>query len=275
MQEEINLDEYTIEVIDNPSNDLDSKVLEEMASQCVPVARKAFGNEGMTKSDALIHALEADTGIYVRDDSDQIVGFGSCVLEEISGEKIIHLKGTAISPEHTGQGLYKVITPLRALRENEKVDGDFFIGSRTQNPIVVQYMSKELEMYPRPGVETPPDIRKLSESYAEYIQRKHSDFVPEAGITFIPEDNVVKRVYGGRDPDGNEFGVCMYGDGEEDVPTARDEQVDEFVRSRLDFENGDAMILMSRFRPEPYIESLSSACQRLDTMGKLYERFSQ
>lgn len=269
--EKIKLVKYGIDIIDNPLETLSKSDRNKLVQACIPVARKGFGHEGITESDIELHALDVTTGIYVSNEQGEVVGFGGCVLEEVDGEKIVHLKGSAIMPEHQSSGLYKIITPVRVLREVEKEGTDLYVGSRTQNPRVFEFMSNVLGLYPQVDEDVPERMKTVAEGYASIVQNKHSDFVPKDGIVFDKNILAVRRAYGGVDENGEEFGFCMYGD---NVPPARNQRTNQFITENLDFQNGDAIILLGQFSKDDYLNCLQSI-KKLDPDGKMYRRFSK
>src|SRR3989344_2718146 len=196
----INLNKYKLDIIDNPELVLSERDKINIIDQCVIVARESFGNETITKNDVYIHSIKATTAIYVRDNLDygKIIGFGSSAPEYIDENLMIHLKGSAVLPNHQKNDLYKIILPTRLILESKKLKTpDFFCGSRTQNPRVFQTMTKRLGMFPQIGLETDEEIKDLAERYAIIIQEKHSDFVPKGGVKFDRDSMVVRRAYGG------------------------------------------------------------------------------
>jgi len=187
--------DYLVEIVDKPNetiNDSEKKIL---VDQCCIVARKGFGNDGITESDVETHVLNANTGVFVKDKkSGEVVAFGSSDATELDGKKVLHLKGTAVLPEHQREGLYKIILPARLLMESVKLQSqDFYIGSRTQNPIVVHMMTNKFGMQPKIGEEADEDIKQLAQTYAKWVQDKHSDFRPSFG--FRMDDFIVRKAY--------------------------------------------------------------------------------
>jgi hypothetical protein len=193
MREKIELEGYVVNIIDEPLEELSKDEQTRFGEGCVPVARKGFGNDGITLSDILLHALDVNTGIYIEDDKGEIVGFGGSVPEEIYNRTVLHLKGTAIHPDHQSKKLYNIITPVRVLRDVEKLGSNVFIGSRTQSPVVFTYMSQKLGFFPQVDAKTPETIQLMSEGYAQRAREKHSDF--NTSFRFEINGGIVKKVY--------------------------------------------------------------------------------
>lgn len=271
--EKITLENYVISIIDNPKETLSKQERNELVQACIPVARKGFNHDGITASDIEIHALDVTTGIYIADKAGKVIGFGGTIPEIVDNKIILHLKGTAIMPEHQSKGLYHLITPLRVLRESEKQNADsFYIGTRTQNPRVFEFMCRLLNFYPQPELTTPDNIKSIAEAYAKIVQDKHSDFHPKNGIIFDKNHLIVRRAYGGVNIEGQEFGFCMYGD---NIPKARDERINLYAANSLDFKNGDALILVGQYLDKKkYLDVLKSASS-MDYEGKMYGRFAK
>ena len=268
--ERLSLEDYTIEIIDNPDA-LDEEEKKSLVSACIPVAREGFKNDDITENDIRIHAIEGTTGVYLKNKQGDIIGFGGSVSEIIQEKTVLHLKGTVLLPEYQGKGLYKIITPLRVLRESEKIGEDFYVGTRTQNPKVFGFMSRKLDLFPKASEQTPEEIRDIAEGYAKLVQEKHSDFIPKEGIIFNRDTSVVKRAYGYVNKDGEEFGLCMYG---KNIPQSDYDVINKFIERNLDLNNGDALILLGKFDKERYLKVLESIIPTLDQERRLYMRFS-
>lgn len=268
--ERLQLDSYLLDIIDNPKEMLSNKEISLLVEECIPVARKGFGNEGITESDIYIHVVDVTTGIYIRDKHGNIIAFGGSIPEEVNGKKVIHLKGSAVLPEHQERGLYSILTPIRVLREAEKLGKGIYIGSRTQNPRVFEYMSERLGFFPKTEGQPPEQIKEIAKSYADLIQEKHSDFKSREGVVFDRDNLVVRRAYGGKKENGEEFGFCMYG---KKIPHAKNPSTNEFMTRNLDFNNGDAVILLGKFNRNTYLNSLESTVKRLNPITRLYNRF--
>jgi len=260
------LQDYIVYLVDNPLG-MGSSLKESLIKKCIFIARKGFNNEKVSENDVLIHALDVDTGVYISDRKD-LIAFGGGVVDEVEGEKILHLKGTAIIPEHQGKKLYQIITSLRALKESEKFR-DFYVGSRTQNPRVFEFMTKNFDMWPKMGVEIPKEIKEVAGKYANYVQNKHSDFIPTNGIVFDKNNLIVRRAYGFVGENGDESGFCMYGDS---LPSTKDQSINEYFKSNLNHNDGDAFILFGNFNKKKYLRNLENLIS-LDKDKKLYKRF--
>ena len=251
---------YKVDVIDNPKQTLTKKELDDLVQACIPVARKGFGNEGVTESDIYTHAVEVNTGIYIRNEQGELIGFGGSSLEEVGEKSVVHLKGAAILPEYQGKGLYSILTPLRAIREAEKNGPEVYIGTRTQNPRVFEYMSNRLGFYPKVDETPEKNLEKIAETYATLVNEKHSDFRSKGGVGFNKESFVVKRAYGFVNEEGEEQGFCMYG---ENMPQAKDSRIDNYLQKNLDFSNGDAMILVGKFDEKTYMKAYEAGINQL------------
>ena len=267
--------DYTIEIVSDPMNTLSAIEREKVIRECIPVTRKAFRNEGVTETDVIIHAVEVSTGVYVKDKEGKIIGFSSCVLECLMDKNIIHLKGTALSPEHQGEGIYPILIVLRILSEAEKHDSsNLLIGTRTQSPIVYYSTCEKLGLYPRINECIPDDIKPVGKAYATLISEKHSDFKPMNGVEFDPDTFIIRRAYGGVDNNGNEFGFCMYGN---NIPWLKNnEKVNNYIKSNLDFNNGDAFLLLGPFDYSKNYDMLASAIYRMNPYKlPILERFKK
>ncbi len=251
---------YKIDIIDEPRKTLTKAELDQLGTAAIPIVRKGFRNDNITESDIRTHALDVDTGIYIRGEDGELIGFGGSGLEEIDGRSVVHLKGAAILPEYQGKGLYNILTPLRAIREAEKNGPEVYVGTRTQNPRVFEYMTGKLGLHPHINEAPAKDLEDLAESYAQLVRDKHSDFRSREGAGFEKDTFVVKRAYGFIDKQGVERGFCMYGD---NLPHAKDKNIDDYLNKNLDFDNGDAMILIGRHDEERCARAYQQGIERL------------
>ena len=240
------VDKYIFNLVDDPNNKLGYEEKESILKQAVPVARKAFRNEAVTETDIITHAFDVSTAVYIKDKMGNLIGFSSCVQENVLGKIIIHLKGTVLLPDYQGDGLYSLLIVLRILAEAEKQNGNSpLIGTRTQSPIVYYTMSEKLGLYPKLNEPTPNELINTATLYAQIISDKHSDFHPSRGVDFVQDSFIIRRAYGGVDASGKEFGYCLYGD---NVPWLRNnESVNNYVKSHLNLNDGDAFLLLGNY----------------------------
>ncbi len=265
---------FVLETVSNPSDTLSSANKADIVSQSIPIARAAFRNEGVTESDAILHAINVSTGVYLRDSSGKLIGFSGCIPESILGRTVIHLKGTALMPNIQGEGLYSLITVLRILFEVEKHNSEnILIGTRTQNPIVFYTMSDKLGLYPRISSDIPADLKPIARAYVDVLFEKHSDFHPQT-IDFDPNTFIIRRSYGGVGSDGKEYGFSMYGN---NIPWLKNnERINHFIKDNLDLNNGDAFLLLGPNNHEKDMALLKYSLHRANSTDvSLIERFEK
>lgn len=262
------LNKFIVEVVDNPAESLSKKDRADLIQQAIPVTRKAFGNEGVTETDVITHAIEVSTAVFIKDQHNRLLAFSTCVPEYVGMHTVIHLKGTAVYPEIQGEGLYSILIPLRVLFEAEKHKSkELLVGTRTQNPRVYEKTVK-LGLYPRFDKPTPDYLKPIAKEYAALVREKHSDFKSKRGLEFDMDNLIVRRAYGNVNAKGEEETFCMYGD---NVPNARDERVNEFIRKNLNFKNGDVVLLIGAYSKE---NCLSMIKEYKGDVSKIVERFS-
>lgn len=262
------LGEFTVDLVDNPAQSLSKKEQYMLVQQAIPVTRKAFGNEGVTETDIITHAIEVSTAIYLKNKYGDLLAFSTCVPEDVTSGTIVHLKGTAVRPESQGKGFYSILIPLRVLVEAEKhPNKKLLVGTRTQNPRVYE-KSIKLGLFPKYDQPTPEYLKPVACDYAALVREKHSDFQSEKGLEFDSDVLVARRAYGFVNEAGQEETFCMYGD---NVPKARDERINQFINNNLDFQNGDAVILIGSFSRENCLNMLRG--YRGD-VSEILQRFS-
>ncbi len=258
-----------VEVIKQPMTTLTVGGIAELVQQAVPVTRRAFGNEGVTETDVLTHVIQVSTAVIVRDSHGQLIAFSTCIPESVEGNTIIHLKGTAVRPEFQGAGLYSILVPLRILVEAESHQNvKLLVGTRTQNPRVYE-KAVGLGLFPRPDSPVPNWLKQTAEEYAALIREKHSDFRSQHGLEFDRETFVIRRAYGYTTQDGKEETFCLYGDS---VPEAKDIRINQFLKKTLDFQNGDAILLIGPYSQDLCIKTLK---EYVGSTKEIIERFSR
>jgi hypothetical protein len=225
------------EIVDKPYLTLNPEYRASLTEECVPLARQAFKNEGVTTSDIITHAIRVPTAVFVRSNTGELVAFASSLVETVLNRSIVYLEGTAILPAFQKRGLYSPLVALRILLGGKDLpEAAALVSTRTQSPLVMRTMVRKLGLYPRPGEPTPEDIKDVAVAFAAIVREKYSDFKSPDGLNFDRDRFIFRKAY--------EF--CMYGT---DIPWcgAKDEEVDVFVRQYLDLPNGDTVLLIGPF----------------------------
>jgi len=243
----LDINGYTIVLAVDPAVTLEPAVRSELARGLIPVARKAFGTDAITESDILLHALEVTHGIFVRQ-GDTYVAFASASPLLSSRGEVAYMQGTAIHPDVKRTGLYQLLIALRLLMLRTGASQPAYLSTRTQSPLVARRFS---EFRPYPFFEQADDgCQLVATELAPLIFAEHSDFHNPDGLDFDAGTGVFRRAYEG----------SMY----PEIPWSRDPELDAKFRERLDFERGDAVLLVAPFSL-PVIESMLSAS--LDRLG--------
>ncbi len=251
----IELNDLVYELVSHPFETLSPKEIEEYRRGSVPAAREGFGFDGITESDVELHALKTSTTVFVREKSGGLLGFSSSDVVTIEDDvPVIYLQGTVLAKAGQRRGVYNVVNPLRILTEMTSLGVDeALVGTRTQNPVVFKNMVRKLGLFPQPERETPELFSVLAKSLAQVLYDYHSDFKHPDGLQFDEKSLVARMAYGKLDESGNPKGICMYGT----LPWADDDEVvNEFLRKNVDFQNGDAMILLGKVSCETVRDSL-------------------
>jgi hypothetical protein len=188
------------------------------------------------------------------------VAFSSSSLESVCGGPLVYLQGVAVSKRTQGKGILRVVAPLTIALEMEKAGiTDAYMGARTQSPILFKAMVEKCGMYPRPGEPTPLDIQKVGFELARLLYHEHSDFKAAGGLRF-EEDKLIQRKAYGLIRDGNEVGLCMYGDS---IPYCRnDKKVNQFFDENLDFRDGDAFVMVGRVNHGSAVRQLEDTVEK-------------
>lgn len=269
------LGSFVVELVDDPERSLDEKIKEKYIRESIPSARKAYRNEKITEYDIIIHAINVSTGVYIKDANDTLIGFSTCVPETAEDFLVTHLKGTVMSPEYQGHGIYGILTSLRILREAEKhTHGNLLVGTRTQSPIVFRMMTEKLGLYPNINENIPNAYKSVAETYARIIRDKHSEFKSVKGLEFDPETFIISRAYGAVDEKGREYGFSMYG---EKIPWLKDnDKINNYIKEHLDIQNGDAFLLLGPFDRIKAFNLLEESVRSMNIVeSALMKRFAE
>lgn len=253
----------TILLVQDPTKTLDEQAREVLIQECIPVARKAFGNDGVTESDIRLHVMGVSTAIFVKNADDRVIAFSTTVLKADRTPPIIYLEGTAVLPEYQKYGFYGALVAMRILSGQERLAGqqDLLICTRTQSPIVFRFMSRKLGLYPRVEEPIPDDLARIAEEFALVIRNEHSDFLSKDGLVFNRDTFVMRKAYGIVDAQGEEHGFCMFGD---NVPwVVDDEAVNDFIRANVNLQDGDAIILLGSYDKEKALKVLDESLNKI------------
>jgi len=243
----LDINGYRILMALHPAVTLDPALRSELALGLIPVARKAFGTEAITESDILLHALEVTHGIYVRK-GDTHLAFSSASPATTSRGEVAYMQGTAIHPDAKRTGLYQLLIALRLLMLRTGSTQPAYLSTRTQSPLVARRFG---EFRPYPFFEQADDgCQVVATELAPIIFAEHSDFQNPEGLDFEAGTGVFRRAYEG----------SMY----PEIPWSGDADLDAQFRERLDFDRGDAVLLVAPYTL-PVIASMLSAS--LDRLG--------
>ena len=252
---------WVLEVVQYPLETLSQLEQDNYCRESVPITRAAFGSDKITESDVRLHALDSSTTVFLRDNGEKLMGFSSSIIKKIENKSIIYLQGTVIKKDLQGKGLYGLCIPLRIMSEIEKLkqigveENEIFISTRTQSPIIYKVMTN-LGLFPQPFVKTPAEITELGEQFAQELYDKHSDFRTPGGLNFDKE-NLVMR---------NSYDKCMYG---ENIPFIGEQIIDDFMKSKLNFQNGDAFVILGKYNPKTTAKILGKSLTKIFLEGSI------
>jgi hypothetical protein len=242
----LDINGYTILVAADPAVTLEPALRSSLQQGLIPVARKAFGTDAITESDILLHALEVAHGVFVRQ-GDVHVAFSSASPVGTSRGEVAYMQGTAIHPDFKRTGMYQLLIALRLLMLRTRPSEPAFLATRTQSPLVARRFS---EFRPYPLFEQPDDgCEAVAIELAPLIFEEHSDFHNPSGLDFDAPTGVFRRAYEG----------SMY----PEMPRSGDAGLDDKFRALLDFDQGDAFLLVAPFNPAVVRSMLATSLDRL------------
>lgn len=242
---------YFVEVYDDPSFNLCQSLQDDLAQECMSVAKNAFGDKHIDEEVVRRRVLRTSTSIVIRNEFDQIVGIGGSTVQKIDGDIIIYLQGATISKKFQDNGLYKLIMYARIIAGLKKIyekcmEGEnILIGGRTQSPLVYRFMHKKLGVFPYPNGYINEKIKYTAKRFAKYVYLNYSDFQPLDNYVFDENTFVLRKSFKSS-LDGKENGLNLYG---HNIPFCKgDNDINQYMIQNLNWSNGDALIMLGYYR---------------------------
>ena len=247
-----NIGLYYVEIYDDPLKNLSRNSQEELIKNCLPLARNSFGEKYTDEDIVKLHIFNTSTTVIIRNEFSQVVGAAGSSIINIDDYMVIYFQGAIISKECRVGGLHKFAVAARIMTEIGKINENYvnkkkvLIGGRTQNPLVYKFYHRKLGMFPYTNGHIDKEIKHISKKLAMIIHDEYSDFKYSNKFEF--DDNVlVSRNSLRYISNGKEKGLNLYGNS---IPFCKDDKdINQYMRENLDWNNGDALIMLGYYDP--------------------------
>lgn len=193
---------------------------EALVNNCFPLVCSGFVQEPSSEvyEDTRHHVLSCDH-LWLYEEEGRVRAFAAWDEMEIAGAKILYLSGIMVSPDTQGKGVgARIIADAWS-----KYQSDYLIA-RTQNPVMYSSLI-------RSGFQLYPTLQRTTSEIAGVMVR------------------VLAKSFGWDNPEPHNphlfngaYGKCLYGV----RPVDRDENIERFFCETLDFDRGDAMVVVGQ-----------------------------
>lgn len=252
LNENYNTGDYFYEIYNDPSRNLSKNIQEDLIKECLPLAKNSFGERYADEEVIRQHIFRTSTTIIIRDEFHQAVCAAGSSIINIEDYMVIYFQGAIVSEACRVSGLHKFAVAARIMTDIDKINQDYvhekrvLIGGRTQNPLVYKFYHRKLGMFPYTNGYIDSKIKYISKKLAMIIYDEYSDF--KYSDQFVFDDNVlVSRKSLRYISNGKEVGLNLYGDS---IPFSKDdEDINQYMRQNLDWNSGDALIMLGYYDP--------------------------
>jgi hypothetical protein len=258
---------YWIEVYDNPSVNLAPQLQDQLIQECMPVVQNGFVEQNIDEEVVRRHIFRTSTSIIIRNKYRCIIGVAGSSIIDIDEYKIIYLQGATILKEYRDYGLHKLTLAIRLFEDAKKVGKELIenrkllVGGRTQNPLVYKFFHRNLDLFPSPNGYIDEKIKDTANKFSIKIRENYSDFKFSYGSYFNTNTFVINNSLG-RLLDGREDGLNLYG---KNIPFCKnDNEINSYMKNNLDWENGDALIMLGYYEKKNVMSLFRNKNPELD-----------
>ena len=264
-----NINNISIESHNNIKNTFSKSSKDYLIKQCTEIAIDSFGSDAISEEDVCRHILDSYTTIIARDEQSNVIGFSSSDIKNAGGFHIIYFQSTVIANHHKRTGLHKIFLALRIIEGVKRIksigkcndENQILLGGRTQNPRISRRSRKSLDLFPNLDGFIDEKIRPVGRIFAHSLYEDDCKHSPYGHPSFIFDDEtfVAKSAY--------KFASNKQGDKaslyDNNIPFSSDSKVDEFMKTRINWENGDALISLGFYKNDKVRELLDESKQIL------------
>ena len=260
-------EDYLVEVVQELAHNLPQSLQDELIGECTDLSRDSFGNPDIKEEFVRFCILNSSSAVFIRDYANKLIGYTSHNIKKIKRFYIIYFQSIAILKEYQGLGLFKVLISVKMIeRKNrirkEGINSDhILIACRTQNPLAFKFVMKNLDLFPKPDGTIDKFIRNIGKKFAESLYDKHHveygkqiEFDDQTFVERGAYKSVTQTSINGVYPSGIPF--CH-----------DDDEINQYMNQHLNWQNGDALILMGYYDEEKINRMYEEVQQKMGFCG--------
>ena len=258
---------YTVEVINNPINILSPSWQDKLVEECIALSRDSFGNSNIKREFVKHCVLNSSILVLGRDYDDRLFGYSSNSVKLIEGYIIIYLQSIAILERFQGMGLRHILSSIKMIEDVYKIktlgidSNRILIAARTQNPLVFKFAARYLGLFPQPDGAIDSTIRDISDKFVKCLYDVHN--VEQGQKVLFDNQYFVERGAYKSVTQTSIHGVYPSG-----IPYCRDDdEINQYMNQHLDWQNGDALVMLGHYKEEIMNKMFEDAKQRMGFGG--------
>ena len=260
-------EDYSVEVIHNPNRNIPKCLQDELVWECVELSRDSFGNQNVKEDFVRFCVLNSSTVLFGRDYANRLFGYSSNSIKNIEKYYIIFLKSTVVLKKYQGKKLRSILFSVKMIEEKNKMKklginpNHILFASRTQNPVSFKFLTRDLGFFPKPNGDIDKFIRNIGKKFAEsFYDKYHVEYGKQ--IEFDDQTFVERGAYKSV-TQTSVNGVYPSG-----IPFCRDDdEINQYMNQHLNWQNGDALILMGYYDEEKINRMYEEVQQRMGFCG--------
>lgn len=259
--------DYSVEVIHNPAHNLSSFLQDELVAECTELSRDSFENPNIKEEFVRHCVLNSSTILFGRDYEGRLFGYSSNSLKMVDNYHIIYLQAVAILKRLQGRGLRPLLHAIKMLEDINKIENTgvnpshILLAGRTQNPLAFKFYARQVGLFPQPDGKMDQNIRNLGK---KVVYALYSEHYRENGTQILFDDQYfVERGAYKSVTQTSSHGIYLSG-----IPYCRDDdEINQYMDQHLNWQNGDAIILLGYYKDEPVKKMFENAKQNMGFFG--------
>jgi hypothetical protein len=239
-----------VEVVRNLAHSMPQSLQDELVWECTELSRDSFENLDIKEEFVRFCVLNSSIVLFGRNYENRLIGYSSNSIKNIDKYHILYLQSSVIMKIYQGRGLQKTLFSVKMTEEKSRIKKEntdlncILLASRTQNPVVFKFFTRNLGLFPYPDGTIDNTIRNIGKRFAEsFYDKHHVEYGKQ--IVFDDQTFVEKGAYKSVTQTGVN-GVYPSG-----IPFCRDDdEINQYMNQHLNWQNGDALILMGYYDEE-------------------------
>lgn len=207
-----------INFVERPSL-LSAEVKADLVERCYPLVCSGFVQEPCDEvlEDTQNHVLNCQH-LWLYEEYGRLLAFTTWDEYEVDGAKVLYLGGVMVAPEAQGKGVAASMIDSAWERYPSR-----YLVAQTQNPVMYSSLLRGgFQVYPSKSIRSPGEVLRVALGVTK-----------ARGWVVLDGANPQFRL--------GTYGKCLYGV----RPVDRDEEVERFFSQNLDFNRGDAFLLVA------------------------------